>query len=399
MKRGSTAACSICRRARCGWHAAMSGRSSTWHWVRRAAGRPRRSSSATSAARSIPSMARSMSRSSAPANAVAGFQQLELNAAVRHDRYSDVGRTTNPRFGLNWSPVRGLTIRAQLQHRLPRADDPGNLWQQQQSVQPELRQSGWRRQYPRRRPVGPESRSEAGNGDQLVGRGGYRAAARASLVNVTYFDVDYATRSPPICPISRSSAAKRNSPGTGIILRGAAAAARVQELLNQGIAPVGAFPGGNPANVTVFVDGRSQNLARSITRGIDFNIVYRTRHRRERQSDLRGVGHLSDDYRVALTPAAPLIDQRNLIFRPLTFRARASVTWDHGPLSARLLASHVGGYTNNVADRPAGGRAATRRSTSRSPGGSNESGIASSLDDFSISAGGPRTCSMSGRPT
>ena len=29
------------------------------------------------------------------------------------------------------------------------------------------------------------------------------------------------------------------------------------------------------------------------------------------------------------------------------------MTWDHGPFSARLLANHVGGYTNNV---PAGGQ-------------------------------------------
>jgi iron complex outermembrane receptor protein len=54
------------------------------------------------------------------------------------------------------------------------------------------------------------------------------------------------------------------------------------------------------------------------------------------------------DYRVAVTPTAPLLDQRNLIFRPLKFKARASVTWDHGPLTARAQAVHVGGYTNNV---------------------------------------------------
>ena len=36
------------------------------------------------------------------------------------------------------------------------------------------------------------------------------------------------------------------------ILRGAAAGARVQQLINQGIVVVGALPGGSAANVTVF---------------------------------------------------------------------------------------------------------------------------------------------------
>jgi iron complex outermembrane recepter protein len=159
----------------------------------------------------------------------------------------------------------------------------------------------------------------------------------------------------------------------------------VQELLNQGIAPVGAFPGGNPANVTVFVDGRSQNLARSVTRGIDFNIVYRTRVSENDNLTFAASGTYLTSYRTALTPAAPLLDQRNLIFRPLTFRARASVTWDHGPLSARLLASHVGGYTNTVPLAPQEVDAYTPLDLSVT-WRINESGIASSLDAFSITA-------------
>jgi len=63
---------------------------------------------------------------------------------------------------------------------------------------------------------------------------------------------------------------------------------------------------------------------------------------------LSSSGTYLTDYHVAQTPAAPMLDLRNFIFRPLTFRARASVTWDHGPFSMRVLASHVGGYTNNV---------------------------------------------------
>ena len=34
----------------------------------------------------------------------------------------------------------------------------------------------------------------------------------------------------------------------------------------------------------------------------------------------------------------------------LKFKLRGSVTWDHGPLSLRALLTHVGGYTNNIAN-------------------------------------------------
>lgn len=41
-------------------------------------------------------------------NAMPGLLKLELTAAIRIDDYNDVGSTTNPKFGINWSPVDGL---------------------------------------------------------------------------------------------------------------------------------------------------------------------------------------------------------------------------------------------------------------------------------------------------
>jgi outer membrane receptor protein involved in Fe transport len=40
------------------------------------------------------------------------FESLELTAAARLEDYSDFGRTTNPKYGLNWKPARWLMIRA-----------------------------------------------------------------------------------------------------------------------------------------------------------------------------------------------------------------------------------------------------------------------------------------------
>jgi iron complex outermembrane receptor protein len=55
------------------------------------------------------------------------------------------------------------------------------------------------------------------------------------------------------------------------------------------------------------------------------------------------------EYMAAVSPAAPLVDRKNTIFNPLQFKARAAVTWDHGPLSARLAVTHIGGYDNTLA--------------------------------------------------
>ena len=41
-------------------------------------------------------------------------------------------------------------------------------------------------------------------------------------------------------------------------------------------------------------------------------------------------------------------DRLNIIYQPLRFKARAAVSWDHGPLNARLMISHVGSYTNDT---------------------------------------------------
>ena len=41
-------------------------------------------------------------------NAVPGIRSLELDIAGRLDDYTDTGRTTNPKFGINWTPFPGL---------------------------------------------------------------------------------------------------------------------------------------------------------------------------------------------------------------------------------------------------------------------------------------------------
>jgi iron complex outermembrane recepter protein len=56
-------------------------------------------------------------------NAVPFIQTLDLSAAVRKDSYSDFGAKANPRFGLHWSPVQEVGLRAAYSTSF-RAPDP-----------------------------------------------------------------------------------------------------------------------------------------------------------------------------------------------------------------------------------------------------------------------------------
>ncbi|MFC3098330.1 TonB-dependent receptor plug domain-containing protein [Alteraurantiacibacter palmitatis] len=281
-------------------------------------------------------------------NAVPGFEELTINAAVRHDSYSDAGKTTNPKIGINWMPTDGLTLRGSY----------GTSF---------------------RAPTLPEI---YGNSNNLFGQNYTNPAGGANLLgfalsgqnldlkpetattwsvgadfdavpnlrlSLTYFNVDYSNQ--VIANLSNLAilAQAADYEGTGVILRGTAAQQRVAQLLADGIVVLGTpIPGGNVANVDIFVDGRSRNLGKSITRGIDFAGSYLIDVSANDTLTLSASGTYLINYKVATTPTAATQDRLNQIFQPLKFKARVSAEWEHGPISARVLATHVGGYTNTA---------------------------------------------------
>jgi iron complex outermembrane receptor protein len=167
-------------------------------------------------------------------------------------------------------------------------------------------------------------------------------------LSLTYFNVDY--KNQVIALLSDLAVLTRADQfaGTGLIIQGAAAGQRVAELVAQGLAVAGAFPGGNPLNVTVFVDGRSQNLGRSITKGFDFMASYSVPTENIGTFGFNVSGTYLTDYDTAQTPNAPIISQLNQIFQPLRFKARAGISWEDGPFNVLLRATHLNGYTNTA---------------------------------------------------
>ncbi len=283
-----------------------------------------------------------------PENAMGGFQRLEFNAAVRHDKYSDVGGTTNPKFGVNWVPFDGVKLRGSYgtSFRAPTIPEiygnSNNIFgQSYQNPAGGAPLQGYALSGPNL-DLEPETATSWSVGIDFDPTPNLH-------FGLTYWDVNY--KNQVLANLSNLAilGTEAQYAGTGIILRGTAAATRVQQLLAQGVTLAGgSFPGGSAANVTLFVDGRSQNLGVSVTRGIDFIGSWRAELGGEDALTFSASGTYLTKYRVALTPTAPLIDRLNFIFNPLKFRARGSVTWDHGAFSARVLANHVNGYFNNL---------------------------------------------------
>lgn len=278
-----------------------------------------------------------------PGNAIPGFERLELNAAVRHDKYSDVGSTTNPKFGINWSPLDGLKLRASYgtSFRAPTIPEiygnSNNLFYQDYI-----------------NPAGGNIRGAALSGQNLDLKpetaktwsvGADITPFPRLRLGITYWSVDYENQ--VIANLSNTAILANEAfyAGTGIILRGAEADARAKAILASGIASVN-----QPVNpVPLFVDGRGQNIGSSVTRGFDVTLDYRVDLSDRDSLSFNASGTYLTTYRSQVAPSAPTVDQLNTIFNPLKFKARGSVVWDRGPLSMRVTLTHVGGYINTGA--------------------------------------------------
>ncbi len=282
------------------------------------------------------------------ANAIPGLRKLELDGAVRYDKYSDVGATTNPKFGVNWSPIERMTVRGSYgtSFRAPTLPQIyGNT--SQLYVQSYQNPTGGA-------PITGVALSGGNPGLKPETASTWSVGAdynpvRNLRLSLTYWNVDY--KNQVIALLSDLSVLTRAAQynGTGLIVQGAQASQIVANYIAGGMAVSGALPGGSAANVTTFIDGRSQNLGRSITRGFDFSANYLWPTDSAGTFTFNLAGTYLTKYLSQQTPTAPFLNLLNQIYQPLQFKARLSVNWDIGRFSAMVRANHLGGYANTAA--------------------------------------------------
>ncbi|MEN7535590.1 TonB-dependent receptor plug domain-containing protein [Aurantiacibacter flavus] len=280
-------------------------------------------------------------------NATPGFERLTLSAALRYDEYSDVGGTTNPKFGLTWEPVDGFTLRGSYgtSFRAPELNqvNGSNNFFVQNYVAPDggAPVIGFTLAGPNAGLKPEEATSWSIGGD-------WEATADLRF-SATYFSVDYTNKIAGYLSNLQLLTREDEFAGTDIIIRGTEARDLVLDYLDAGAGLFGVIPGGDPENINLFVDGRPSNLGTSQTEGIDFQATYETRLSNEDQLAFNLSGTYLTKFDTAVTPSAPVLDRLNYIFEPLRFKARATVAWARDDLRVRAVVHHVGGYTNDIA--------------------------------------------------
>lgn len=281
-------------------------------------------------------------------NARPGLQRLDLTAAVRYDDYSDVGDTSNPKFGVTWSPAAGLSFRGSYGTSF-RAPLISQIYGNSNSLFVQNYQD----------PAGGAPLVGVANSGVNLNLGPEEATTWTLGVDwsplpdldlsLTWFDIEYKDQVEAYLSDLAILLREGEFEGTGIIKRGAEARDWVLDLLSQGVQLArGSFPGGSAENVTLAVDGRNNNLGRSLMQGVDFQALWQLRTASAGTLAFSLSGTWLSKYEVSVTPTGTLVDRLDSIFQPNKLKARAGVTWSREPWRVRLRGTYVGGYTNNA---------------------------------------------------
>jgi len=288
------------------------------------------------------------------ANELALVKRLEVTAAFRYDNYSDFGSTVNPKFGLLWEPLSGVTLRSSYgtSFRAPFLNDLST--RTNQAILTDL----------------PDPASPTGKTITLVARGGNPnlkpeaastwtagadwkpAFADGLMLRFNYYNIDYT---------GRVDRATNNIPAiflqqailSPITTRNPSASA-VQAILISSpfftISRVGPFAvpaGQDQANTQAIADLRFSNISAESEDGIDFGGEFETD---------TGYGQLglslNADYIFhllkKLTATSPTADIAGTSYNPTRFKLRAGATFVHGDLTAGIFANYADVYVDNT---------------------------------------------------
>jgi outer membrane receptor protein involved in Fe transport len=282
-------------------------------------------------------------------NRRAGLEALTATAAGRLEHYEGLGSTFNPKLGLLWSPVRGLSLRSSYatSFRAPLLSEslgyyniflfPAALLYIDPSEAPPGVGAALVGNDPDVRPE--QSRSfSAGAEFAPPGLPGLRLTA-------TYYAIRFTNRialptdqvvvvgDPALEPIVARNPELASVTG---FFKGAG---QVLDFSGPGFTNGGA----TPADVVVIVDARTSNTAESRTSGLDLGADYAWALGPNRFRLGVNVNHVFrfDD---RLTATSPVIHTLNTPFHALRWRGRGGASWSRGPFSAVLFVNYAGPY-------------------------------------------------------
>jgi iron complex outermembrane receptor protein len=270
-----------------------------------------------------------------------GIEELSLSMALRHEEYSDFGNTTNPKIGVTWVPVDGITVRGSYgtSFRAPTFTETSTV-------------AGGAGLYFDTLP-GPNGNQIgigiAGGNPDLQPESAETWSATIDLAPVampgfnaslSYFRIDYEDQIQAL----RGTPGLLTNPLYADFVQFNPTPAEVSALINSGL-PINANI--NAGQVTFIADGRRQNLGTTLMRGLDFTASY--------DWDMGGVdlsvgtqGSYVLKYMFEAVPGSGLRDVLNTIGFAHRFRTQSDVTAQWDALRARVVWNYLNGYSNTT---------------------------------------------------
>lgn len=286
-------------------------------------------------------------------NAVPFAQRLELSASVRHERYTDFGDSTNPRFGIFWQPHPDWSLRASYgrSFHAPTARDELNNAVNLQIYNFPFESPGGGEEIVLLLAGSPELVPETSR--NLSFGVDYRPVAHPALsVSLNYFDIDYRDRL-ITAPFDASALLRRDVYGTLIrdFPDDAAVAAYVAELEARGFVFFDLTETGLTGIRHAISSGGLINAARVRQEGIDASIRYDF-------SLSNGTLHLGlngtylkriDTGFCTSCTATDLVDTYG---QPLSLRARTEAGWSRGSWQVNAALNYADSYTDTTVAPP-----------------------------------------------
>jgi len=279
----------------------------------------------------------------APESNIPLVQSLTVSAAVRGERFTDIGDTLNPKVGVEWR----LTPSLQLiggwgtSFKAPRLRQTQNATNSIATTNvglatgpaPVIYLAGTRDD------LRPEKAETWHAGVRLEPRFLEGFTAEANVYRVKYRD--------RILPPSFGEivSALTTNPNSAILIR---SNPTVDEVLAYYANPKFSTSQRPPPNTIVAViDGRTANLGSVTQSGVDGNFAYST-DVGGGTLKLSGMVTYIFDYKVVRVPGEPEVAALNTINNPVSLRARSSVDWQRDALSLQLSVNYVGRYRNTT---------------------------------------------------
>jgi iron complex outermembrane recepter protein len=290
-------------------------------------------------------------------NALQFVQRLDLSAAVRTESYSDFGKSTNPKIGVQWQPIEDLSLRGSWgtsfkAPRLVQLNEGANVYRPATLPNPNAVAGDPTTARPGQtsyvlallgfgnKALKPETAETWSAGGDF-----HPSAVPGLKIGATYYSIDYKDRIlvPNTDEVSR---AFQSAAPSDIVLQRHPSQATLDAIYNspQFAVDYAKLPAQRIAAIVAFMPS---NYGGVKLRGLDLNASYEF-GTGIGQFTLAGNITFITKYEVTRLPGSAPVDLLSTSSNPNDLRARASIGWSRGAFAASVAENIVGSYTNTT---------------------------------------------------